>query len=105
INAILWKRRTGAPWRDLPERYGPWKTAPVAANNSTRINLTHKRYTVKAIVPWLPKWRPRTVLVCRIAGPSRREVTKPAARSTAAWLDAVAGLIDRKSTRLNSSHL
>lgn len=27
INGILWKIRTGAPWRDLPERYGPWKTA------------------------------------------------------------------------------
>jgi transposase len=27
INAILWKLRTGAPWRDLPQRYGPWKTA------------------------------------------------------------------------------
>ncbi|GHF26707.1 hypothetical protein GCM10017786_71120 [Amycolatopsis deserti] len=27
INAILWKLHTGAPWRDLPERYGPWKTA------------------------------------------------------------------------------
>lgn len=27
INAILWRLRTGAPWRDLPERYGPWKTA------------------------------------------------------------------------------
>lgn len=27
INAILWKLRTGAPWRDLPERYGPWKTS------------------------------------------------------------------------------
>jgi transposase len=27
INAILWKVRTGAPWRDLPERYGSWKTA------------------------------------------------------------------------------
>lgn len=27
INAILRKLRTGAPWRDLPERYGPWKTA------------------------------------------------------------------------------
>jgi transposase len=27
INAILWQLRTGAPWRDLPERYGPWKTA------------------------------------------------------------------------------
>ncbi len=27
LNAILWKLRTGAPWRDLPQRYGPWKTA------------------------------------------------------------------------------
>ncbi len=26
INGILWKIRTGAPWRDLPERYGSWKT-------------------------------------------------------------------------------
>jgi transposase len=26
INGILWKLRTGAPWRDLPERYRPWKT-------------------------------------------------------------------------------
>ncbi len=25
-NGILWKLRTGAPWRDLPERYGPWRT-------------------------------------------------------------------------------
>ncbi|SFT53973.1 Putative transposase of IS4/5 family [Geodermatophilus amargosae] len=27
INAILWQAETGVPWRDLPERYGPWKTA------------------------------------------------------------------------------
>jgi transposase len=26
LNGILWILRTGAPWRDLPERYGPWKT-------------------------------------------------------------------------------
>ena len=26
LNGILWLARTGAPWRDLPERYGPWKT-------------------------------------------------------------------------------
>lgn len=26
VNGILWILRTGAPWRDLPERYGPWST-------------------------------------------------------------------------------
>ncbi len=26
INGIRWIGRTGAPWRDLPERYGPWQT-------------------------------------------------------------------------------
>ena len=25
-NGILWILRTGAPWRDLPERFGPWQT-------------------------------------------------------------------------------
>jgi transposase len=24
INAVLWIGKTGAPWRDLPERFGPW---------------------------------------------------------------------------------
>ena len=26
IEAVLWWRRTGVPWRDLPEDFGPWKT-------------------------------------------------------------------------------
>jgi transposase len=26
LNGILWALHTGAPWRDLPERYGPWQT-------------------------------------------------------------------------------
>ena len=26
VNGILWILHTGAPWRDLPERYGPWQT-------------------------------------------------------------------------------
>ncbi len=26
INGILWILRTGAPWRDLPDRYGKWTT-------------------------------------------------------------------------------
>ena len=27
LNAMMWILKTGAPWRDLPERYGPWETA------------------------------------------------------------------------------
>ena len=27
LNAIFWILITGAPWRDLPERFGPWQTA------------------------------------------------------------------------------
>lgn len=26
LNGIMWILRTGAPWRDLPERFGPWQT-------------------------------------------------------------------------------
>ena len=26
VNGILWRIRTGAPWRDLPEKYGKWTT-------------------------------------------------------------------------------
>ena len=27
LNGIFWVLRTGAPWRDMPERYGPYTTA------------------------------------------------------------------------------
>ncbi|MGW9437052.1 IS5 family transposase [Streptomyces sp. NPDC055607] len=26
LNGIVWKLRTGSAWRDVPERYGPWRT-------------------------------------------------------------------------------
>ncbi|HEB79477.1 MAG TPA: IS5 family transposase [Rhodospirillales bacterium] len=26
VNGILWILRTGSPWRDLPEAFGPWAT-------------------------------------------------------------------------------
>ena len=27
VDAVLWIAKTGAPWRDLPERFGPWNSA------------------------------------------------------------------------------
>jgi transposase len=26
VNAVFWIAKTGAPWRDLPDRFGPWNT-------------------------------------------------------------------------------
>ncbi len=26
VNGVLWRVRSGSPWRDLPAEYGPWKT-------------------------------------------------------------------------------
>jgi transposase len=25
LNAVIWKVKTGIPWRDIPRRYGKWK--------------------------------------------------------------------------------
>lgn len=27
VNAVVWRVRTGVPWRDLPERFGNWNSA------------------------------------------------------------------------------
>lgn len=26
LNAMVWISKSGAPWRDLPQRYGPWES-------------------------------------------------------------------------------
>ena len=26
LNGMIYRAKTGIPWRDLPERYGPWET-------------------------------------------------------------------------------
>ena len=33
ISAVLWLTRTGVPWRDLPRRYGNWKSVFNRFNN------------------------------------------------------------------------
>jgi transposase len=33
IEAVLFRAKTGMPWRDLPERFGPWKTIYNRFNN------------------------------------------------------------------------
>ena len=39
VEAILWKHRTGAPWRDLPESFGSWATVFTRFNRWSRAGV------------------------------------------------------------------
>src|SRR6266536_5773162 len=39
VNGILWRLGTGAPWRDLPERYGPWQSVYTRFRRWTRAGV------------------------------------------------------------------
>ncbi len=39
INGMLWIDRTGAPWRDMPECYGPWSTISTRFYRWVKIGL------------------------------------------------------------------
>jgi transposase len=49
VEAILWKHRTGAPWRDLPESFGPWTSV------FTRFNTWSKKGVWQSILEVLRK--------------------------------------------------
>jgi len=62
LNGILWTLRTGVPWRDLPERYGPWKTAHERLRRWTADGtwdkilaevIVHAELTIATIILWL----------------------------------------------------
>nr|EIF93752.1 transposase [Streptomyces tsukubensis NRRL18488] len=37
IDGIRWRTRTGAPWRDLPERFGPWDRVYDPSSGTTHL--------------------------------------------------------------------
>lgn len=39
IEAILWKHRTGAPWRDLPEEFGTWSSIYSRFNRWSKVGV------------------------------------------------------------------
>jgi transposase len=42
LNGVLWILRTGAPWQDLPPRYGPYQTAHRRFQNWVRSGAVEK---------------------------------------------------------------
>jgi transposase len=76
LNGIFWVLRSGAPWRDLPERFGPrttcynrfarWRKAGVWDRLMDAITAAHdgdakgKRITIPVAQQWLDSPRRRT---------------------------------------------
>jgi transposase len=46
LNGILWLLRTGAPWRDLPERYGRWRTVASRFYRWRKAGLWDRLFTI-----------------------------------------------------------
>src|SRR5581483_9730103 len=42
VNALFYIAKTGVPWRDLPERFGPWKTVHVRFTRWNQRGVFHK---------------------------------------------------------------
>lgn len=59
INGIRWRTRVGAPWRDVPERYGPWPTVYDLFRRWTRngtwaqiLAALHSRADAAGLISW-----------------------------------------------------
>lgn len=93
FDGIWWRARTGSPWRDVPERYGPWETA-YAVFRRWQIDATWTRILtklqVRADADGIIEWEVSVdSTVCRThqhaAGARKKGLTIRAGRARTAW--------------------
>lgn len=109
LNGIFWILGTGAPWRDLPERFGPWQTVydhfskwRAAGVFARVIEALQVKLDERGLIDW-ELWcvDGAHVRAARAAGGADKKVSTatPTNRRTTRWAAAEAGL-DRSSTWL-----
>ena len=109
LNGIFWILGTGAPWRDLPHRFGPWQT--VYDHFSTWrgggifakvVEALQVKLDERGLIDW-ELWcvDGANVRAARAAAGADKKVSSaiPTNRRTTRWAAAAAGL-DRNSTWL-----
>jgi transposase len=51
ISAVYWLTRTGCPWRDLPRRYGNWKSVYNRFNNWSKRGIWERLFKAVQLDP------------------------------------------------------
>jgi transposase len=109
LNGIFWILGTGAPWRDLPERFGPWQTVYDHFRDWRREGVFAKivealqvKLDERGLIDW-ELWcvDGANVRAARAAAGAGKKVSLgiPTSRPTTRWAAAEAGL-GRSSTWL-----
>ena len=109
LNGIFWILGTGAPWRDLPERFGPWQTVydhfckwRKRGIIARLVEILQVKLDEKGLIDW-ELWcvDGAVVRAARAAGGADKKVSlcTPTSQRTTRWAAAEAGL-DRSSTLL-----
>jgi transposase len=106
LNGIFWILATGAPWRDLPERFGPWQTVYDHFSRWRRegvfakvVEVLQVKLDEQGLIDW-ELWcvDGANVRAARAAGGADKKVSHdtPTNRRTTPWAAREAGL-DRSS--------
>lgn len=90
VDTVLWIAKTGAPWRDLPERFGKWNSVYQRLNRGCRLDRgpeCWRRWRTRTWSGWssIP---PRSA---RTNTPPVPPKTVPAVRRTKRWGTVGAG--------------
>jgi transposase len=51
VSAVMWLTRTGVPWRDLPRRYGNWKSVFNRFNNWSKRGIWERIFKEVQLEP------------------------------------------------------
>jgi transposase len=63
ISAVYWLTRTGCPWRDLPRRYGRWKSVYNRFNNWSKRGIWERLFKAVQLDPDPPVPRPEASIL------------------------------------------